>query len=65
MYSIYQTAYELINTYVFGNTAVVGSYEDLLCIICATVASITVVALPLKVVHSMVSWVVGGFFRGH
>lgn len=50
MTNIYQTAYDLINQYIFGNLATIGTYQDLMCVIGATSACAFMVALPFVVV---------------
>lgn len=50
MYNMYQTAYDLINQYIFGNTAVVGNYMDLMCVVGATACCAFLVTIPFVVV---------------
>lgn len=57
--SIYQSIYDLINTYVFGNAIVVGTYQDLVTIILSTIACVYLVALPFLVVRKLLSMIGG------
>lgn len=50
MTNIYQGIYDLLNQYVFGNTIVEGSYQDLIAIILSTCACVFLVVLPFVVV---------------
>lgn len=50
MTNIYQGIYDLLNQYVFGNTIVEGSYQDLIVIILSTCACVFLVVLPFVVV---------------
>lgn len=50
MTNIYQTAYDLINQYVFGNTAVIGEFPDLMCVLGATAMCAFTVAVPFIVI---------------
>ena len=54
MYNVYQTFYDLLNQYIFGNTVATGTYQDLICVICSTVACLVVVALPFIVVWRII-----------
>ena len=50
MTNIYQGIYDLLNQYVFGNTIVEGSYQDLIVIFLSTCACVFLVVLPFVVV---------------
>ena len=47
--SIYQTCYDLVQTYIFGSVQV-GSYQELVCIIISAAACIFVFSLPFLIV---------------
>ena len=47
--NIYQNLYDLINTYVFGNSIVVGSYEELVTILFSTLGCLALVSLPFVI----------------
>lgn len=57
MTNLYQTAYDLINDYIFGGTALAGSYNELMCVIGATASCAFLVAMPILVVK----WVLKAF----
>lgn len=48
--NIYQALFDLINTYVYGGSVVVGSYQELVCIFVSTAATLFMIALPFLVV---------------
>ena len=52
--NIYQSFYDLINQYVFGNSIVVGSHQDLVTVLMSTIAVIFVVALPFMLVWKVI-----------
>lgn len=52
--NVYQSCYDLINEFIYGNTVVSGSYQELVCIAVATVACIAVFALPFVIVWRIV-----------
>ena len=52
--NIYQNLFDLINTYIYGNSVVAGSYQELVCILVATCACIFVFALPFLVVYFVI-----------
>lgn len=54
MTNLYQTAYDLINHYIFGNTAVLGEYPDLICVLGGTAFCAIAVALPFVVVKKVI-----------
>ena len=58
--SIYQSIYDLLNQYVFGNTIVVGSHQDLVATLISTAAVIFMVSLPFLVVWRVIKLIVGG-----
>lgn len=63
MTNIYQTAYELFNTYIFGGTATLGSYPDLMCVIGATASCAFLVYLPFLVVKWVTRAIANPFER--
>lgn len=52
--NIYQSIYELLNTYIFGGSVLQGSYQELVCIAVATCACIFVFAIPFLVAWSVI-----------
>lgn len=54
MTNIFQQFYNLLNDYIFGSTVVVGTYEDLVCIIVSTIGCLFLVALPFVVVWRII-----------
>lgn len=55
MTNLYQTAFDLINDYIFGSAAASGSYEELICVLGGTALCAFAVALPFVVVNKVVS----------
>ena len=54
MTNIYQQFYDLLNTYFFGGSVVVNTYQDLVCIILSTIACLLLVALPFVIVWRVI-----------
>lgn len=52
--NVYQTCYDLINEFIFGNTIVAGTYPDLVAIALSTCATIVVFALPFIIVWRII-----------
>lgn len=52
--SIYQSLYDLIQTYIFGGVAELGSNQELICMLIASVGSIFLVAIPFAVVWKLI-----------
>lgn len=52
--NIYHAFYTLLQDYIFGGTVVVGSYEDLVCIIVSTIAALLLVAFPFIIVWRII-----------
>lgn len=48
--NIYQTCYDLVNTYIYGGAVEIGTYSELVCISVATLACLFVFALPFILV---------------
>lgn len=46
MHNFYLEAYDLINKFIYGNTIVDGSYEDMVATFVATAAILFFIALP-------------------
>lgn len=57
--SIYQNFYDLLNTYIFGNSIVVGSYEELVCILFSTICCLLLVSLPFIVIFKIIDFLRG------
>lgn len=47
--SIYQSIYDLFNTYIYGGLIQSGSYEELVCILISTIACLFAFSLPFMV----------------
>lgn len=56
---VYTSLYELIETYVFGNAAAVGSNAELVCMLVATIGSLFVIAVPFMVVWKVIKMIMG------
>ncbi len=55
MVNIYQNCVDLINTYVYGGTAVVGTCEHAVACLVSTCACLLLVALPFLVVWRIIT----------
>lgn len=51
---IYQTCYELVAQYVYGGSAQLESYQDLVCVAVSTLACLFVIALPFILVWRVI-----------
>lgn len=58
--SIYQSIYDLINTYIFGGLIETGTYTELVTILLSTTACIFVFAIPFIIVWKVITFVTGG-----
>lgn len=54
MSNIYQTLFDLLNTYIFGGTVVGGTYQELVCILVSVIACLFCMALPFLVVKKII-----------
>lgn len=52
--NLFQSLYDLINTYIFGGLATDGNYYDLVCIIASTFFNVMLVALPFLVIWKVI-----------
>lgn len=57
--NIYQSIYDLINTYVYGGEIVAGSYTELVAIAFSTAACLFLMALPFIVVWRIIKVIAG------
>ena len=51
---LYQTCYDLINTYIYGGDVAAGSFEELVCIAVSTAANLFLLALPFILVFKII-----------
>ena len=51
--NIYQALYDLLNQYIYGNSVVVGSHQDLVCVLLSTFGVIFVFSLPFILVYKI------------
>lgn len=59
MINIYQTIYNLINTYIFGNIELVsGSNEELITMLLSSFATILLFALPFVAVYKIIKMII-------
>lgn len=58
--NIYETFYNLLETYVFGNAIAVGSFQELIAILFATSATIFAISIPFIVVFKAIKVIMGG-----
>lgn len=56
---IYQPIYDLVNTYIYGGTVAVGSYQELCCIAVSTIGCLFVMALPFIIVWRIIRIIAG------
>lgn len=54
MVNWYQHTYDMLNEWIYGNTAVVGSYEDMVLCMVSTAAVLFMVALPFIAVFAAI-----------
>lgn len=52
--NIYQTLYELVNTYIFGGTVAPETYQELVAIAVSTLGCLFVFALPFVLVWRVI-----------
>ena len=57
--SIYQSLYDLINTYIFGGLIATGSYQELVAILFSTLGCVFLISLPFMVVWKVVKTILG------
>ena len=57
--NVYQTCYDLVNTYIYGGQIVEGSYMELVGIFIATCACLFVFALPFIIVWRFIKLIAG------
>lgn len=58
MVNLFQTLYDLLNTYIFGGLAESGNYYDLICILVSTIGNLFLIALPFICIFKVVRMVV-------
>lgn len=56
--NIYQSLYDLINTYVYGNSIVVGSVADLVATLISTLGCIYLISLPFMLVYFVIKKII-------
>lgn len=54
--NIYQSLYDLVNQYIYGNAVEAGTYMELVCIIVATAGCLFVMALPFILVYRIIKF---------
>lgn len=52
--NVYQTLYDLVNQYIFNNEVVIGSNQELVCVLVATCGSLFVISLPFLIVWKVI-----------
>lgn len=57
--NVYQSFYDLLNTYVFGGSIVAGSYEDLVTIFFSMTCTLFLVSLPFLIVWFLIKLITG------
>lgn len=55
--NLYQTCFDLINQYIYGNTVVAGTYQELVCIIASTAAVLFLFSLPFLLVKKVINMI--------
>lgn len=57
--NIYQSLYDLLNTYVYGGELLAGSHQDLVATLLATIGVVFLVALPFMLVLKVIRMIGG------
>lgn len=57
--NIYQSLYDVINTYIYGGGLVAGSYEELVCVLMSTIGVIALVSIPFVIVKKVIDLFAG------
>lgn len=57
--NIYQTCYDLVNTYIYGGSVIEGSYMELVAIAVSTCACLFVFSLPFIIVWRVIKFIAG------
>lgn len=55
--NIYQSLYDLLNTYVFGGQIVANTNQELIAILMATAGTVFLVSLPFLVVWRIIRFI--------
>lgn len=58
-FSVYNTIYDLIETYIFGGSIAVGSHQDLTATILASIICVLVFALPFLIIWKVIKVIMG------
>lgn len=58
--SIYDSLYDLIQTYIFGGVAELGSNQELVCMLTSTIGSIFLISIPFVVVYFIIRLIIRG-----
>ena len=56
---IYNTLYDLVNSYIFVGNVLVGSYQELVCIIVSVIGCLFVFSIPFILVYRIIKLLVG------
>lgn len=56
---VYQSLYQLLETYVFGNAVEVGGNAELVCMLAATAGCVFVVSIPFMLVWKIIKLIMG------
>lgn len=58
--NIYQSLFDLVNQYIFNNSVVIGSHQELVCTVVATAGAVFLIALPFAIVWKVIRQITGG-----
>lgn len=58
--NIYENCYNLINQYIYGNSIVEGSWEELTAVMLSTIGVLFVFSIPFIIVYKTICIIVGG-----
>lgn len=58
--SIYESLYDIIQTYIFGGVTELGSNQELVCMLVSTIGSIFLISIPFVVVYFVIRLILRG-----
>lgn len=61
MINLYQTCYDMLNQYIFGNSIVANTYPDLVVTLFSVTACLFCMAIPFIVVYAGIKLICWGF----
>lgn len=58
--NIYENCYNLINQYIYGNSIVAGSWEEMTAVVLSTIGVIFLFSIPYIIVYKAICLIMGG-----